>query len=92
MNKQWLCGVAILGLLCLSGCSGAPSESAQTAQAQKQVQSISLRDSEHTDIPVHTDGVQLSALQIDDATLLSCADVQKAFSWRNGRRTVKTSR
>ena len=81
MNKQWLCGVAILGLLCLSGCSGAPSESAQTAQAQKQVQSISLRDSEHTDIPVHTDGVQLSALQIDDATLLSCADVQKAFSW-----------
>ena len=38
MNKQWLCGVAILGLLCLSGCSGAPSESAQTAQAQKQVQ------------------------------------------------------
>lgn len=81
MNKQWLCGVAILGLLCLSGCSGAPSESAQTAQAQKQVQSISLRDSEHTDIPVHADGVQLSALQIDDATLLSCADVQKAFSW-----------
>ena len=81
MNKQWLCGVAILGLLCLSGCSGAPSESAQTAQAQTQVQSISLRDSEHTDIPVHTDGVQLSALQIDDATLLSCADVQKAFSW-----------
>ena len=81
MNKQWLCGVAILGLLCLSGCSGAPSESAQTAQAQKQVQSISLRDSEHTDISVHTDGVQLSALQIDDATLLSCADVQKAFSW-----------
>lgn len=81
MNKQWLCGVAILGLLCLSGCSGAPSESAQTAQAQKQVQSISLRDSKHTDIPVHTDGVQLSALQIDDATLLSCADVQKAFSW-----------
>lgn len=81
MNKQWLCGVAILGLLCLSGCSGAPSESAQTAQAQKQVQSISLRDSEHTDIPVHTDGVQLSALQIDDATLLSCADVQKVFSW-----------
>lgn len=81
MNKQWLCGVAILGLLCLSGYSGAPSESAQTAQAQKQVQSISLRDSEHTDIPVHTDGVQLSALQIDDATLLSCADVQKAFSW-----------
>lgn len=81
MNKQWLCGVAILGLLCLSGCSGAPSESAQTAQAQKQVQSISLRDSEHTDIPVHADGVQLSALQIDDVTLLSCADVQKAFSW-----------
>ena len=81
MNKQWLCGVAILGLLCLSGCSGAPSESAQTAQAQTQVQSISLRDSEHTDISVHTDGVQLSALQIDDATLLSCADVQKAFSW-----------
>lgn len=81
MNKQWLCGVAILGLLCLSSCSGAPSESAQTAQAQTQVQSISLRDSEHTDIPVHTDGVQLSALQIDDATLLSCADVQKAFSW-----------
>lgn len=81
MNKQWLCGVAILGLLCLSGCSGAPSESAQTAQAQKQVQSISLRDSVHTDIPVHADGVQLSALQIDDATLLSCADVQKAFSW-----------
>ena len=81
MNKQWLCGVAILGLLCLSGCSGAPSESAQTAQAQKQVQSISLRDSEHTDIPVYADGVQLSALQIDDATLLSCADVQKAFSW-----------
>lgn len=81
MNKQWLCGVAILGLLCLSGCSGAPSESAQTAQAQKQVQSISLRDSEHTDIPVYTDGVQLSALQIDDVTLLSCADVQKAFSW-----------
>lgn len=81
MNKQWLCGVAILGLLCLSGCSGTPSESAQTAQAQKQVQSISLRDSEHTDIPVHADGVQLSALQIDDVTLLSCADVQKAFSW-----------
>lgn len=81
MNKQWLCGVAILGLLCLSGCSGAPSESAQTAQAQKQVQPISLRDSEHTDIPVHADGVQLSALQIDDVTLLSCADVQKAFSW-----------
>lgn len=81
MNKQWLCGVAILGLLCLSGCSGAPSESAQTAQAQKQVQSISLRDSEHTDIPVYADGVQLSALQIDDAALLSCADVQKAFSW-----------
>lgn len=81
MNKQWLCGVAILGLLCLSGCSGAPSESAQTAQAQKQVQSISLRDSEHTDIPVYADGVQLSALQIDDVTLLSCADVQKAFSW-----------
>lgn len=81
MNKQWLCGVAILGLLCLSGCSGAPSESAQTAQAQKQVQSISLRDSEHTDIPVHADGVQLSALQTDDVTLLSCADVQKAFSW-----------
>lgn len=81
MNKQWLCGVAILGLLCLSGCSGVPSESAQTAQAQKQVQSISLRDSEHTDIPVHADGVQLSALQIDDVTLLSCADVQKAFSW-----------
>lgn len=81
MNKQWLCGVAILGLLCLSGCSGAPSESAQTAQAQKQVQSISLRDSEHTDIPVHADGVQLSALQTDDMTLLSCADVQKAFSW-----------
>lgn len=81
MNRQWLCGVAILGLLCLSGCSGAPSESAQTAQAQKQVQSISLRDSEHTDIPVHADGVQLSALQTDDVTLLSCADVQKAFSW-----------
>ena len=81
MNKQWLCGVAILGLLCLSGCSGAPSESAQTAQAQKQVQSISLRDSEHTDIPVHADGVQLSALQTNDVTLLSCADVQKAFSW-----------
>lgn len=81
MNKQWLCGVTILGLLCLSGCSGAPSESAQTAQAQKQVQSISLRDSEHTDIPVHADGVQLSALQTDDVTLLSCADVQKAFSW-----------
>lgn len=81
MNKQWLCGVAILGLLCLSGCSGAPSESAQTAQAQKQVQSISLRDSEHTDIPVHADGIQLSALQTDDVTLLSCADVQKAFSW-----------
>lgn len=81
MNKQWLCGVAILGLLCLSGCSGAPSESAQTAQAQKQVQSISLRDSVHTDIPVHADGVQLSALQTDDVTLLSCADVQKAFSW-----------
>lgn len=81
MNKQWLCGVAILGLLCLSGCSGAPSESAQTAQAQKQVQSISLRDSEHTEIPVYADGVQLSALQIDDVTLLSCADVQKAFSW-----------
>ena len=81
MNKQWLCGVAILGLLCLSGCSSAPSESAQTAQAQKQVQSISLRDSEHTDMPGHTDGGQLSALQIDDATLLSCADVQKAFSW-----------
>lgn len=81
MNKQWLCGVTILGLLCLSGCSGAPSESAQTAQAQKQVQSVSLRDSEHTDIPVHADGVQLSALQIDDVTLLSCADVQKAFSW-----------
>lgn len=81
MNKQWLCGVAILGLLCLSGCSGAPSESAQTAQAQKQVQSISLRDSEHTDIPVHADGVQLSALQTDDVPLLSCADVQKAFSW-----------
>lgn len=81
MNKQWLCGVTILGLLCLSGCSGAPSESAQTAQAQKQVQSISLRDSEHTDIPVHADGVQLSALQTNDVTLLSCADVQKAFSW-----------
>lgn len=81
MNKQWLCGVAILGLLCLSGCSGAPSESAQTAQAQKQVQSVSLRDSEHTEIPVYADGVQLSALQIDDVTLLSCADVQKAFSW-----------
>lgn len=81
MNKQWLCSVAILGLFCLSGCSGSPGENARTAQTQAQVSSVSLRDSEHTDIPVHTDGVQLSALQIDDATLLSCADVQKAFSW-----------
>ena len=79
MNKQWLCGVVILGLLCLSGCSGAPGENARTAQAQ--TVSVSLRDSEHTEIPVHADGVSLSALQVSNRTLLSCADVQNAFSW-----------
>lgn len=81
MKNHWLCGVVILGLLCLSGCSGSPGENARTAQTQDQVSSVSLRDSEHTEIPVYADGVSLSALQIDAHTLLSCADVQKAFSW-----------
>ena len=81
MKNHWLCGVVILGLFCLSGCSGSPGENARTAQTQEQVSSISLRDSEHTEIPVYADGVSLSALQIDTHTLLSCADAQKAFSW-----------
>lgn len=81
MKNHWLCGVVILGLFCLSGCSGSPGENARTAQTQDQVSSVSLRDSEHTEIPVYADGVSLSALQIDTHTLLSCADVQKAFSW-----------
>lgn len=81
MKNHWLCGVVILGLFCLSGCSGSPGENARTAQTQDQVSSVSLRDSEHTEIPVYADGVSLSALQIDAHTLLSCADVQKAFSW-----------
>lgn len=81
MKNHWLCGVVMLGLFCLSGCSGSPGENARTTQTQEQVSSISLRDSEHTEIPVYADGVSLSALQIDTHTLLSCADAQKAFSW-----------
>lgn len=81
MKNHWLYGVVMLGLFCLSGCSGSPGENARTAQTQEQVSSVSLRDSEHTEIPVYADGVSLSALQIDTHTLLSCADAQKAFSW-----------
>lgn len=79
MKKRWICLSIILGLFCLSGCYGSPGENARTAQAQ--TVSVSLRDSEHTEISVCADGVSLSALQVGKRTLLSCTDVQNAFSW-----------